>query len=135
MPHTNEVADDEVNHFFNIEIGISEATIVKFREEDNEILEYLVEFNAKHINSIDEALRKPVGLVPLGSGAIASLTSVPGVQIGAKSLILLEAAMHVMKHYEIVNHKPKTSHLRYDLVVKNFKLEFNAITRCKKKEV
>ena len=33
MPCMTELADDEVNHFFNIEIGTSEATMVKLREE------------------------------------------------------------------------------------------------------
>ena len=33
MPYTTELTDDEVNHFFNIEIGIPEVIMVKLREE------------------------------------------------------------------------------------------------------
>ena len=46
----------------------------------------------------------------------------------------LEAEMHVMKHYEIVNLKPSESLLTYDPIFKNFKIEFDAIKEHKKKE-
>ena len=43
--------------------------------------------------------------------------------------------MHIIKYYEILNHKPTASYLRYNPVVKNFKLECDAIKEHKKKEV
>ena len=38
---------------------MTEATVVKLREEDIERPEDLVDFNAKNVNSVAEALRKP----------------------------------------------------------------------------
>ena len=40
-----------------------------------------------------------------------------------------------MRHHETVNRKPTASQLRYDPVIKNFKLEFDALKERKKKEV
>ena len=69
MPYTIEFTDDEVNHFFNIEIGVPKATMVKLREKGTNRPEDLVEFNANDVIIIDEALRKPGSLVPLGGSA------------------------------------------------------------------
>ena len=33
MPYATDLTDDEVNQFFNVEIGIPEPTMVKLREE------------------------------------------------------------------------------------------------------
>ena len=60
--------------------------------------------------------------------------SAPGVRIGANVLIRLEGAIHIMKCYEMVNHRHSKSHLRYCPVIKNFKID-NAIKEQKKKEV
>ena len=43
--------------------------------------------------------------------------------------------MHIMRHYEIINHKHKASQWRYNPVIKNFKLEFDTLKDRKKKEV
>ena len=40
-----------------------------------------------------------------------------------------------MRHHETVNRKPTASQLRYDPVIKKFKLEFDALKEQKKKEV
>ena len=98
MPH-------KTNHFFNVEIGMIEATLVKSLEDGTERLKYHVEFNAECVNIIAEALRKTGGLVPSSSGTRVVLTSSPKVRVGAKALIRLEATMHTMKNYEMVNHK------------------------------
>ena len=63
------------------------------------------------------------------------MTLAPVVRIGSRALIRLEEAIYVMKHYWIVNHKPASSQLPYDPVIKNFKLEFDSIKDRKKKEV
>ena len=65
----------------------------------------------------------------------ASMIPAPVVQIGARALIRLEAAMEMMKHYETANHKPTADQLRCDPVIKNFKLEFDALKDRKKKDV
>ena len=122
MRYMTELTDDEANHFFNIEIGRPEETMVKFREEGIERTEYLVELNTNDVNIIAEALRKSGGLVPSGSGPRASIVSAHGVRIGVKALLHLEASMKIMKYYEMENHTPTASHLRCHLVVKNFKL-------------
>ena len=69
MSHTNEIIDDEVNNFFDVEIGTLEVTMVKLREEGIERPEDLVEFNAKDVKSVNEAHVKPGDLVPSSSGA------------------------------------------------------------------
>ena len=40
-----------------------------------------------------------------------------------------------MRHYETVNHKLAASQQRHDPVIKNFKLDFDALKDLKKKEV
>ena len=127
MPHATNLTDIEVNHFFNVEIGMPEPTMVKLREEGIVRPEHLVEFNEKDVKSIAEALRKAGGLVPSGTTSRASMMSAPGVRIGTRALIRLEASIQIMRCYETVNHKPTASQLRYDPVNKNFKLEFNAL--------
>ena len=82
MPCTTELTDDEVNHFFNVEIGMLEVTMVKLREEGIWRPEGLADFNAKDVNSIADALRNPGGLVHSGSDDRASLMLAPRVCIG-----------------------------------------------------
>lgn len=65
----------------------------------------------------------------------AAMDSAPRVRIGGRALITLRALTQIMMHYETVSHKPAASQLRYDPVIKNFKLEFNALKEQKKKEV
>ena len=129
MSHTTELADDEVNHFFIMEIGFLEATMVKLREEDVNSPEDLFDFNADDVSTIADDLRKPCDLAPLGGGTriLPTLVSALVVRIGANTLMRLEAAVHIMKYYEMVNLKPSSSLLRYDHIIKNFKLEFDAI--------
>ena len=86
------------------------------------------------MRSIAEALRKPGGLAP-GATPRSLMISAPGVCIEAMALIRLEASMQIMRCYEIVNHKPTASQLRYDLVINNLKLEFDVLKERKKKEV
>ena len=93
MTYTTDLTEAEVNHFFNVEIGIPEPTMVKLREEGIERLENLVEFNSKDVEGIAEALCKPGGLVPPSGSARASMIPAPGARIGARALIMLEAAM------------------------------------------
>ena len=124
MSDTTDLTEAEVNHFFNVEIGIPEPTMVKLREEGIERPENLVEFNSEDLKGIAEALRKPGGLVPSSGNARASMIPTPRTRIGARALIRLEAAMEIMKCYETVNHKPIAGQLLHDPVVKNFKLEF-----------
>ena len=106
MPYTTDLIETEVNHFFNVKIGISEPTMVKLREEGIKRLENLVGYNSEDLKGIVEALREPGGLVPSSGNARASIIPAPGVWIGARALIRLEAAMEMMKHYETVNHEP-----------------------------
>ena len=73
--------------------------------------------------------------MPSGGTSRAPMTSAPGVRVGARALVRLEAPMQIMRCYEIVNHKPTESQLRHDPVIKNFKLEFDALKYLKKKEV
>ena len=47
----------------------------------------------------------------------------------------LEEAIHIMKCYETVNLKPSETLLMCDLIINNFKFEFDAIKEHKKKEV
>ena len=93
-----------------------------------------MEFSEKDVKSIADALRKPGGLV-LGATPRASMTSEPGLRIGTKALTRLEASMQSVRHHETVNHKPTASQLRYDPVIKIFKLEFDALKKREKKEV
>ena len=79
MPYATDLTNVEVNHFFNIEIGMPELTMVKFREEGMKIPDHLVEFNSEDAMSMSEALRKPGGLVPSSGTARASMMSAPGV--------------------------------------------------------
>ena len=134
MPHTTDLTEDEVNHFFNVEIGMPEPTMVKLREEEIERPENLVEFNFEDVKGIAEALRKPRGLVPSSGNARASIIPARGVRIGARALSRLEADIEMMNYYETVNHKPTADQLRCDPVVKNFKLEFDALKVRKKKD-
>ena len=136
-PHTTKLADDEVNYFFNTEIKILETTMVKLREKRINRIENLVAFNADDVSSMSNALRKTRCLVPASGGTRAdhALTSYPVVRIGAKDMISLWASIFIMKHYEMLNHKPTASHLRCGPVLNNFKLKFDTIKRLKKKEV
>ena len=72
--------------------------------------------------------------MPSSGNARASMIPAPGVRIGARAVIRLEAAMEMMKHYDTVNHKPTADQLRCDPVVKNFKIEFDALKDRKKKD-
>ena len=126
MQYATDLANDEVNHFFNLEIGTPEPTIKKLREEGTERPENVVEFSEKDVKGVAEALRKPGGLVP-GATPRASITSAPRVRIGARDLIRLEASMQIMRHCETVNHEHAASQIHYDLVIKNVKLEFDAL--------
>ena len=99
MPYTTDLTEAEVNHFFNVEIGIPELTMVKLREEGIERPENLVEFNSEDVKGIAEALRKPGGLVPSSGNARASMIPAPGAWIGARALIRLESTMEMMKNY------------------------------------
>ena len=98
MPYATGLTDIEVNHFFDVEMGMPEPTMVKLREEGVERPEHLVECNAEDVNRIAEALSEPGGLVPSSGAARKVMTLSPGVRIGARVLIKLEAEMHVMKH-------------------------------------
>ena len=109
--------------------------MVKLREEDIERPEHLVEFNSEDVKSIAEALRKPGGLMLSGGTYDASIASAHVVRIGSRSLTSLEESMQIVRCYEIVNHKPTASQLRYDPVVKNFKFEFDDLKDRKKKKV
>ena len=135
MPCTTILTETEVNHFFNVEIDIPEANIL--REEGANRLEDLVEFNTDDINTIAEALSKPEGYVLSGSGArtAPALSSAPDVHIGTKELMLLEVSMQIIKFYEMLNLKITASVLRYALIIKNFTLEFDLIKENEKKEV
>lgn len=129
MALINELAETEVNHFFNVEIEILEATMVKLREKGVNRPEDLVEFNADYVNSIAETLSKPGGLVPAidGDREEPAFMLAPGVRIGSKALTRLEAATHIMKYYEMVNLNLLASLLRHDHIIKNFKLKFDTI--------
>ena len=70
-----------------------ELAMVKLCEEGIERSEHLVGSNEKDVKSIAEALRKPGGLFPSGTTSRASMLSAPGVRIGARALIRLEASM------------------------------------------
>ena len=98
-PYTTECIETKGNHLFNAEIRIPEKTMVTLREEHISRPKVLMEFNAYDMHSVAVALRKPGGLVPLdgGSRTAPALVSAPGVRIGAKALMRLEAAMNVMK--------------------------------------
>ena len=82
----------------------------------------MLEFNSEDVNIIAKALRKPGGLVPSGGSSRASMISSPGVRIEVRALIRIEASMQIMRCYEIVNHKHVASQLRYDPLIKNFKI-------------
>lgn len=58
MPYATDFTNYEVNHFFNVEIGIPESTMIKLRKEGAESPEHLVECSKKDEKSIVEALRK-----------------------------------------------------------------------------
>ena len=87
--------------------------------------------------SMAEILRKPGGLVTESASTrvVPALKLAPMVRIGAKDLAHLEVATYIMKYYGIVNIKLLASLLRHDDVIKNFKLEFDAIKEYKNKEV
>ena len=89
------------------------------------------------MRSITEALRKPGSLVAQGGGARTApmLVSAPKIRIKENAFERLEAAMHAMKNYEMLNLKPSVMLLRHDHVIKNFKFEFDTIKEHKKKEV
>ena len=93
MPYATDITDNEVNYFFNVKIGILEVIMVKLREESINRREDLVDFNADNMRSVDEALRKPGGLVPSGCGTRTSptLVSASRVCIWVKALVCLEA--------------------------------------------
>ena len=55
MFHTTELADEEVNYFFNKERRIKETTMVKLREEVINRPKDLVSFNADYESRIAEA--------------------------------------------------------------------------------
>ena len=84
MRCTTELTEAEVNHFFNVEIGIPELTMVKLRKEGIERLENLVEFNSDNAKDIAEASLKLGSLVPSSANARASMIPVPRAQIGAR---------------------------------------------------
>ena len=111
--------------------------MVKLREEHVNIPEDLVEFNANYVRSIAKELRKPSGLVASGSSdrIAPTLVSDPRVRIGVNTLMSLEKATHIMKYNEMINLKTSESLLRHDPIIKNFKLEFDAIEEHKKMEV
>ena len=88
----------------------------------------MVEFNCKDVKGITEALWKLVGLVSSSRNARASMIPSPEAHVGARALIRLEATIEMMQHYETVHHQPRTDQLRYNYVVKNIKLEFDALT-------
>ena len=70
----------------------------------------------------------------VSASAAPALVSAPGACIGAKVLTCLEVSMHVMKCYEMVTLKPSASLLRHYHIIKNFKLEFDAVSRRKKSQ-
>ena len=57
------------------------------------------------------------------------------MRIGVRDLISLEVSLQIVRHYEIINHKPAASELHYDPVIKNFKLEFDSLEDRKSREV
>ena len=73
--------------------------------------------------------------MPSRGNTRASMILAPGVCIGARALIRLEAVMKTMKCYETVNHNPTADQSQCDPVVKKFKLEFDALKDRKKKNV
>ena len=99
MPYATGLTDIEVNHFFDVEMGMPEPTMVKLREEDIVTPAHLVAFNENDVKGIDEALRKPGGLLPSGYASRESMPPAPIVRIGARALFRLEASMHVMSCY------------------------------------
>ena len=87
-------------------------------------LEDLVEFNVVHVNIIAETLRKPEGLVPESEGnrVEPALMLDPIVRIGVKALERLEALMHIMKYYEMVNPNLLASILRHIILSRTLSL-------------
>ena len=92
MPHTMCSTKAEVIHFFNVEIGIPEKTMMHLGEEGFERSENLGEFNPENAKGIAEAFRKHAGM-PSSGNAKASIIPAPGERIGARALIRLEAVM------------------------------------------
>ena len=49
MSYITDLIDDQVNHFFNVEIGIPEPTMVKLRKEGIERPDHLVAFAIQRV--------------------------------------------------------------------------------------
>ena len=131
-----EITETEVNHFFNVEIGIPEPTMVKLQEEGINRPEDLVNFIAEDTNIVAEGLKKPGGsvLTSRGNTSVLALASAPGVRIEANALMCSQAAMHIMKCYKTVKVKPTSILKQCDTIIKKFKLDFYAIKERKTKE-
>ena len=59
MPHTTSLDDHQVKHFFEIELGMPEATVERLAEEGIERPEDLVEFTSEDIKTMVENLHRP----------------------------------------------------------------------------
>ena len=133
MPHTTSLDDYQVKHFFEIELGVPETTVERLAEEGIERPEDLVEFSLADIKTMVANLRRPGGSEPDGDAGGTVPTS--PFKFGAKATLRLQNACDIMKHYEILRCDTSADMLVYDPVIKNFKLEHDALIERKKQTV
>ena len=128
MPYTADLTEAEVNYFFNVDIGIPGATMVKLHEEGTERLETLVKFNSEDVEDIADALRKPGGLVLSIGNARASMIPAPRVRFGAtqeKQMVRLVQACRTSSHIRFFTNSARRLILLGNPIVASAIVNFN----------
>jgi hypothetical protein len=133
MPHTTSLDDYQVKHFFEIELGMPEATVERLAEEGVERPEDLVEFSLADVKTMVANLRRPGGSEPDGDAG-GTVPTFP-FKFGAKAMLRLQNACDVAKCYETLRCDMSADMLVCDPAIKNFKLEHDALIERKKQTV
>ena len=129
MPFTTSLSEEEVKHFFEVELGIHSDTVSRLAEEGIERPEDLIEFNSENVKTIVGNLRRPGGTVP--EGRTGRTVPTQPFKFGAKAVLRLENAIDIMKYYETLDFQVTADMLVYEPTIKNFKMEHNALVERK----
>eukprot|EP00957_Ditylum_brightwellii_P000169 13381-Ditylum_brightwellii.AAC.1 len=102
-------------------MAIPHNTVVHLLNEGILAVEDLEEFQKMHIEQIAANLRKP------------TVPGAPQLVLGAKSVKRMMAACKLVRYYTKVNRMITAGNIQWDMVVKNFKIQWKAL-KDKKEE-
>ena len=112
---------------------LSVRTATKLTEEGIFTIAYLLEFDAKSISQIADNLHRPSGRVADPNDATATIATPPFV-FGAKLQQRLNNACNIVQFYEMIGRTITAPNIRWNLILKNFKMLWSAIVILKESD-